>query len=248
MSWPESNPVWQFCWLRPASSSGTNGSGLELRQVYYNGHLVLKRAHDGGAILPRQRDPDLAGEPLEHAQLLRGQVERGIVPRQREQASRACLAGADRQDQPRRASVAQPRRRVREREARDPRGLGALDEAGQIVGQVGRHLGLRDGEERRERRDEVVGHGEVHHLVLQLVGLAGQRHLLQQIVGARRGPLAAHPRALRLGRQRHRRGGRELAAKTLALGIWADLKPQLLPFCNALRKALNLAELADLPP
>lgn len=45
MSWPSDAPVWQFCWLRPAQSSGTNGSGLEIRDVYYNGHLVMKRGH-----------------------------------------------------------------------------------------------------------------------------------------------------------------------------------------------------------
>ena len=45
MSWPDENPVWQFCWLRPAQSSGTNGSGLEIRNVHYNGRLVLKRGH-----------------------------------------------------------------------------------------------------------------------------------------------------------------------------------------------------------
>ncbi len=45
MSWPDTDPVWQFCWLRPAQSSGNSGSGIELRNVYYNGHLVLKRAH-----------------------------------------------------------------------------------------------------------------------------------------------------------------------------------------------------------
>ena len=45
MSWPDVNPVWQFCWLRPADSSGTNGSGIEIRDVHYNGHLVLKRGH-----------------------------------------------------------------------------------------------------------------------------------------------------------------------------------------------------------
>ncbi|MEP6993707.1 MAG: hypothetical protein ABI968_04220 [Acidobacteriota bacterium] len=45
MSWPEPNPVWQFCWLRPSQSSGASGSGLEIRNVYYNGHLLLKRAH-----------------------------------------------------------------------------------------------------------------------------------------------------------------------------------------------------------
>jgi hypothetical protein len=45
MSWPDANPVWQFCWLKAPDSSGTNGSGLEIRNVYYNNHLVLKRAH-----------------------------------------------------------------------------------------------------------------------------------------------------------------------------------------------------------
>jgi hypothetical protein len=45
MSWPDANPVWQFCWLRAPDSSGSNGSGLEIRNVYYNGHLVLKRGH-----------------------------------------------------------------------------------------------------------------------------------------------------------------------------------------------------------
>ena len=45
MSWPDVNPVWQFCWLRPADSSGLQGSGLEIRKVYYNGHLVLKAGH-----------------------------------------------------------------------------------------------------------------------------------------------------------------------------------------------------------
>jgi hypothetical protein len=45
MSWPDSSPVWQFCWLRPANSSGGNGSGLEIRNLYYKGHLVMKRGH-----------------------------------------------------------------------------------------------------------------------------------------------------------------------------------------------------------
>ena len=45
MSWPTGNPAWEFCWLQPTVSSGPNGSGLEIRDVYYHGHLVLKRAH-----------------------------------------------------------------------------------------------------------------------------------------------------------------------------------------------------------
>ena len=45
MSWPDENPVWQFCWVRPSQSSGVSGSGLEIRNVRYNGRLVLKRGH-----------------------------------------------------------------------------------------------------------------------------------------------------------------------------------------------------------
>jgi hypothetical protein len=43
-------------------------------------------------------------------------------------------------------------------------------------------------------------------------------------------------------------GGRELAAKLFSLGLWPALKPQLLPFCNAVRKAVDLDELLDLTP
>jgi hypothetical protein len=46
MQWPATSPVWEFCFLTPGQSSGPNGSGIELRDVYYKGHLVLKRAHE----------------------------------------------------------------------------------------------------------------------------------------------------------------------------------------------------------
>ena len=42
-------------------------------------------------------------------------------------------------------------------------------------------------------------------------------------------------------------GGRELATKVFTLGIWDNLEPQLLPFCNAVRKTVDLDEIADLP-
>jgi len=46
MQWPASSPVWEFCFLTPFQSSGPRGSGIELRDVYYKGHLVLKQAHE----------------------------------------------------------------------------------------------------------------------------------------------------------------------------------------------------------
>ena len=45
LSWPAVDPVWEMCWLRPSQSSGVQGSGLEVRNVHYNGYLVLKTAH-----------------------------------------------------------------------------------------------------------------------------------------------------------------------------------------------------------
>ena len=41
-------------------------------------------------------------------------------------------------------------------------------------------------------------------------------------------------------------GGRELAGKLFSLALWPALKPQLLPFCNAVRTATGLGEIADL--
>lgn len=46
ISWPAASPVWEMCMLTPQNSTPQpNGSGIELRNVHYNGHLVFKRAH-----------------------------------------------------------------------------------------------------------------------------------------------------------------------------------------------------------
>ena len=42
-------------------------------------------------------------------------------------------------------------------------------------------------------------------------------------------------------------GSRELADKMFILGVWPKLKSQLLPFCNAVRKTVDLKEIQDLP-
>jgi putative ATP-dependent endonuclease of the OLD family len=41
-------------------------------------------------------------------------------------------------------------------------------------------------------------------------------------------------------------GGRELAQKVFSLGLWPSLKTSLLPFCNAVRKTVNLADVQDI--
>jgi hypothetical protein len=45
VSWPTVNPIWELCYLRPSQSSAEQGSSLEIRDAYYNGHYVLERAH-----------------------------------------------------------------------------------------------------------------------------------------------------------------------------------------------------------
>ncbi|MCH7975454.1 MAG: hypothetical protein IIC18_02725, partial [Bacteroidetes bacterium] len=45
IDWPAANPLWSFDFIRPANSTGSDGSGLELVDVYYTGHKVFDRAH-----------------------------------------------------------------------------------------------------------------------------------------------------------------------------------------------------------
>lgn len=59
IEWPASNPVWSFCWVPPDNSSGVDGSGLELRNVFYKGKCVLRQAHV--PVLNVQYDPGGCG-------------------------------------------------------------------------------------------------------------------------------------------------------------------------------------------
>ena len=43
--WPSGSPLWTFDFVNAPQSTGANGSGLEIRNVYYNGHLVFNTAH-----------------------------------------------------------------------------------------------------------------------------------------------------------------------------------------------------------
>jgi len=46
IQFPTGVPVWELCLLTPSQSSGNDGSGIEIRDAYYNGHKVFKRAHN----------------------------------------------------------------------------------------------------------------------------------------------------------------------------------------------------------
>ncbi len=57
--WFSAAGLWKFLVVRPAASSGTNGSGVELRYVDYRGKRVLYRAHV--PILNVKYDDDTCG-------------------------------------------------------------------------------------------------------------------------------------------------------------------------------------------
>jgi putative ATP-dependent endonuclease of the OLD family len=72
------------------------------------------------------------------------------------------------------------------------------------------------------------------------------------ILAAARGEVPADKTAEKKQYQSHSRtwfktanGGRELASKVFTLGVWHKLRQELLPFCNAVRKAVDLDEVAD---
>ncbi len=59
IDWPADHPVWSLCWISPDESSGIDGSGLELRDVYFKGKLVLRRA--GVPVINVDYDPGGCG-------------------------------------------------------------------------------------------------------------------------------------------------------------------------------------------
>jgi hypothetical protein len=64
--------LWSFVAVRPAASSGTNGSGIELRAVAYKGKRVLRRAHV--PILNVRYDNDACG-PYRDWQFQEGMIQ-----------------------------------------------------------------------------------------------------------------------------------------------------------------------------
>ena len=121
---------------QPGHALADRRETLDLHEVRARlADLILEGARHRGPVLARQRHPDLAGQALQDPQLLGRQIEPGVIPRQRQEAARAGLAGGDGEHEPRRGRVAEPGRRARERDPRDPGGLAVLEQAGQLVGQ-----------------------------------------------------------------------------------------------------------------
>ena len=45
VSWPTNDPIFELCYLGPNTSSSVDGSSLEIRDVYLNGHYAIERSH-----------------------------------------------------------------------------------------------------------------------------------------------------------------------------------------------------------
>ena len=96
LSWPATNPVWEMCWLGPNQSVGPAGSGMELRNVHWNGQLVLRRAHapmlfaeyKGGAGGDCYRDWKDDRTPILAASTVQNQL--GVVPIGGNPATTSC--------------------------------------------------------------------------------------------------------------------------------------------------------------
>ena len=76
--WPANHPVWSLCWVSPDSSSGVDGSGIELRDVFYKGKLVLRRA--GIPVLNVEYDPGGCGSLRDWQNGLADFESDGFVP------------------------------------------------------------------------------------------------------------------------------------------------------------------------
>ena len=76
--WPADHPVWSLCWISPDGSSGIDGSGIELRDVYYKGKLVLRRA--GIPVLNVEYDPGGCGSLRDWQNALMDFESDGFVP------------------------------------------------------------------------------------------------------------------------------------------------------------------------
>ncbi len=102
LSWPAVDPVWEMCWLPPGQSVAPSGSGMELRNVYFNGQLVLRRAHApmlfaeyrGGSGGDCYRDWKDESSPILAADGVRNQL--GVIP----DGGAAAITSCDRSESP----------------------------------------------------------------------------------------------------------------------------------------------------
>jgi putative ATP-dependent endonuclease of the OLD family len=93
----------------------------------------------------------------------------------------------------------------------------------------------------------------IHDKDFQTIKTKAGANLRAIIVEAATGTVPADKQSERRQYQAHGQswfkstaGGRELGMKIFSLGVWPTLKTQLMPFLNAVRRAVELEEIQDL--
>jgi putative ATP-dependent endonuclease of OLD family len=112
-----------------------------------------------------------------------------------------------------------------------------------------------NGEKTGERLRTLADRLNITEKAFQTVSATAGANLKQLIIEAASGMVPADKKDEKKQYKAHSQrwfksedGGRELAAKVFSLSVWPALKAELLPFCNAVRKAVELEEILDVKP
>jgi putative ATP-dependent endonuclease of OLD family len=111
------------------------------------------------------------------------------------------------------------------------------------------------GEKTGDRLRTLADRLNIKDKAFKTIGVTAGANLKQMMIDAAKGTVPADKQDEKKQYKAHSQkwfktedGGRELMAKVFSLGVWPVLKAELLPFCNAVRKAVELDEIADVKP
>ena len=112
-----------------------------------------------------------------------------------------------------------------------------------------------NGEKTGERLRTLADRLNINDKAFQMVSVTAGANLKQLMIEAARGTVPADKQNERKQYKAHSQrwfksedGGRELAAKVFSLRVWPAIRAELLPFCNAVRQAVELDDLLDVKP
>lgn len=112
-----------------------------------------------------------------------------------------------------------------------------------------------DGDKTGSRLRSLADRLDINDKSFAAIKAAAGAHLKSLIIEAALGKVPAGKESSKKEYKAHaqtwfktRAGGRELFEKAIALSLWAALKPELMPFCNAVRTACGVEEREDIVP
>lgn len=111
------------------------------------------------------------------------------------------------------------------------------------------------GEKTGERLRTLADRLNINDKAFKTVSATAGANLKQLMIDAAKGTVPADKQDEKKQYKAHSQrwfktedGGRELMAKVFSLGVWPTLKADLLTFCNAVRKAVELDDITDVRP